>query len=404
MGGVVKCVLTTGGDIYWRTATAEEQVSGTSDGWLYAHLIESTIQVDVGDQVQTGDYLGQIIYWSTQVDGHLHFARITDHGTVWSYSDDEWGITYNPELSLAPNNDSTPPVIVNAISNKSKFAYCENNTGYNASNSDYYYPDSARGGLTGDVDIIVNLYDFIEYQNFTQPAYAVYYCIKGIDRVNCWSNYNKFIIDTTLGQVRNHFYDFYLASKYKPYSEVIFKADNVFEVGGWFNRTRRFAHYLTNTNGDTLVTLDERDSCLHTANYYDGWYRVYIKATDCKGNFVVDSEDVYFDNGNSDPTSVSVNKTAQIKKFYLGQNIPSQFSSITSIRFHIPKFSLVTLRVYDLLGNEVKTLAAGFYRRGKYSVTWDGTNNRGKKVGAGMYLYTLKADNLVATRKMQYCK
>lgn len=402
--GVVKCRLTTGGDIYWRIATAEQQVSGTSDGWLYAHLIESTIQVDVGDQVQTGDYIAQIIYWSTQVDAHLHFARITDRGTVWSYSDDEWGITYNPELSITPNNDSTPPVIVSAINNKSKFGYCRNNTGYNANSSDYYYPDSARGGLTGDVDIIVNLYDYIEYKNFTQPAYAVYYWIKGIDRINCWSNYNKLIIDTTLGQERNHFYSFYLASKYKPYSEVIFKADNVFEVGGWFNRTRRFAHFLTNTNGDTLITKGEKDSCLHTADYYDGWYRVYVKATDCKGNFVIDSEDVYFDNGNHDPTPIANEVDSPPEKFYLGHTIPGQSSALTNIKFSIPKFSIVSLRIYDLLGNEIKTLAAGFYRKGKYNVTWDGSDNRNKQVGAGIYVYTLKADNLTATRKMQLLK
>ncbi|MFC1476524.1 FlgD immunoglobulin-like domain containing protein [Fibrobacterota bacterium] len=401
MDGIVKCVLTLGGDIYWRCAHAEEQVSGYSDGWLYAHVIESSFQIDVGDTVENGDYLGQIVYWSPQVDGHIHFSRITDHGAVWSYDDDEWGITYNPELSLTPNPDSTAPVIVTGISGKSKFGYCGNNTGYNATSSSYYDPDSAGGGLTGDIDIVVKLYDYIGYTNFTQPAFSVYYWIKGIDPVNCWSNYNKLIVDTTLGHIRNHTYDFYNAGDYKPYSEVLYKADNVFVVGGWFNRTRRFAHCLTNTNGDSLITTGEKDSCLHTDDYYDGWYRVYVKAYDCKGNFVVDSEDVYFNNGNHDPTPVVSAPEKPIPGFYLGQNFPSRFSSYTTIHYHVPKTANVSLTVYDLAGNEIKTLVSGIHKRKKYAVTWDGVDNKGREVGSGIYLYRLQAGRFTAAKKTQ---
>ena len=403
MGGIVKCVLTIGGDVYWRTATAEEQVSGIADGWLYAHIIESSIQVDVGDTVDVGDYLGQIVYWSPQVDGHLHFARITDHGLVWSYDDDEWGITYNPQISLTPDHDSTAPVIVDAINNKSKFAYYKkNDTDSLATSSDYYYPDSARGGLQADIDIIVELYDYIVHDNFTQPAYSLYYWIKGIDEINCWSNYNKLIIDTTLAQIRNHSYSFYLASKYKPYAAVMYKYDGVFSPGSWFNRTRTFAHVLTNNNGDSLITPGEKDSCLHTDDYFDGWYRVYVQAFDCKGNFVVDSEDVYFNNGNHDSTSIVNTGKALITDFYLGQNFPSRFSSFTTIQYHVPKTAKVSLKIYDLAGNEIKILAFGIHKRKRYSVTWDGTGNNGKRVSAGMYLYRLQADNFTATRKMQF--
>lgn len=403
MDGIVKMVLTVGGDIYWRCAHAEEQVSGYSDGWMYAHVIESSFQIDVGDTVEVGDYIGQIIYWSTQVDGHLHFARIRDHGIVWSYDDDEVGITYNPEISLTPNLDSTPPVIVDAINNKSKFAYySKNDTDSLATSSDYYYPDSARGGLQGDADIIVELYDYIVHDNFTQPAYSLYYWIKGIDPNNCWSNYNKLIVDTTLAQIRNHSYSFYLASKYKPYAAVLYKYDKVFSPGGWFNRTRNYAHVLTNNNGDSLITAGEKDSCLHTDDYYDGWYRVYVKAYDCKGNFVVDSEDVYFNNDNHDPTPVVSVTEKPISGFFLGQNFPSWFRSYTTIHYHVPKTARVSLVIYDLAGNEISTLASGLHERRQYSATWDGTSNNGKKVGAGIYIYRLQADNFTATRKMQF--
>ncbi|MFC2103356.1 hypothetical protein ACFLSS_02890 [Bacteroidota bacterium] len=63
--GIVKLMLTIGGASYWRIAVSDTMVSGYSDGWLYAHLIENTIQFDVGDTVQIHDYLGDIIQWSS---------------------------------------------------------------------------------------------------------------------------------------------------------------------------------------------------------------------------------------------------------------------------------------------------------------------------------------------------
>ncbi|MCW8804807.1 MAG: M23 family metallopeptidase, partial [Ignavibacteriaceae bacterium] len=71
--GYVKLVLTIGGASYWRTAISDTQIAGRSDGWLSAHLIENTIQVDIGDTVQAHDYLGDIIVWSSNW-GHIHFV------------------------------------------------------------------------------------------------------------------------------------------------------------------------------------------------------------------------------------------------------------------------------------------------------------------------------------------
>ncbi len=395
------------GEEYWRIAHSPVNVSGYSTGWLTAHLIQSTINYDVGEKIpEVGLHLGDVIIWqeSPVVDAHIHFANIRDHGQTWSYDDDEWGLTFNPETVIRPYPDTTPPIIVTAISGKSKFGYCNNNTGTNANNSNYIYPDSAQGGLTGDIDIVVDLYDYIVYENFTQPAFAVYYWIKGIDPVNCWSNYNKLIIDTTLSHIRNQAFDFFWVSNYKPYALIMHKVDNVFVVGGWDTKDKTFAHMLTNNNGDSLVTLGEEDSCLHTDDYYDGWYRVYAKAYDAAGNTVVDSEDVYFNNGNHDPTPVINSKEIPVTRFYLGQNFPYQFTTYTTIQFHIPQLSPVSLVIYDLTGKEIRTLASGMHKRNRYSVRWDGSDNKGVKVGAGTYLYRLVAGDFIATKVMHYLK
>lgn len=379
--GFVKCRLTLyGQDIYWRIAHSEEQVSGWSDGWLYAHLDKNTIQVDVGDEITQGDYIGEIIPWEV-VGGHIHFARIRDQGTVWSYDDDEWGLPFNPEVALEPKGDGTPPVIVTAIQGESKFAYCRNETST--------YLDT--GNINGDIDIIVKLYDIVGSSEYYQPAFALYYWIKRIDN-------NKLIVDTTLAQIRNHSYPYFDYSHFKTFARVLYKMDNTFQPGGWFTKTKKYAHVLTNNNGDSLITEDEKDSCLHTANYGDGWHRVYVEAFDAAGNSVVDSEDVYFDNG---VTELISDNQIPISEFFLGQNFPSRFSSFTNIQFGMPKTAYVSLIIYDLSGNEIKTLVSGIFQGWKlHTVKWDGSNKAGQRVNSGIYVYKLKADDFTTTRKM----
>jgi len=60
----------------------------------------------------------------------------------------------------------------------------------------------------------------------------------------------------------------------------------------------------------------------------------------------------------------------------------------------------VTLKIYDLLGREIKTLVDKEMSPGNYSVTWDADDNYGKKVSTGIYLYSLNAGRFTQTRKM----
>ena len=71
--------------------------------------------------------------------------------------------------------------------------------------------------------------------------------------------------------------------------------------------------------------------------------------------------------------------------FRLGQNYPNPFNPVTTIKYDIPVNSEITLKVYNLLGQEVKTLVNGIQNRGKYEVKFDGTN-----LASGIYFYILK--------------
>ena len=84
----------------------------------------------------------------------------------------------------------------------------------------------------------------------------------------------------------------------------------------------------------------------------------------------------------------------------LSQNYPNPFNPTTIIRYSLPTNSFVTLRIYDILGREVKTLINTEQNSGTYNVQWNGDNNYGTKVSSGIYLYRIEAANYVMTKKM----
>ena len=82
------------------------------------------------------------------------------------------------------------------------------------------------------------------------------------------------------------------------------------------------------------------------------------------------------------------------------QNYPNPFNPVTTIRYDLPKPELVTLKVYDLLGQEVRTLVNERQNAGENSVFWDGQNQLGNVVGSGIYIYQFKSGGYVQGRKM----
>jgi len=81
--------------------------------------------------------------------------------------------------------------------------------------------------------------------------------------------------------------------------------------------------------------------------------------------------------------------------FDLKQNYPNPFNPVTAIAFNLPKTSQVTLKIFNVLGEEVATLVSRRLTTGKYTYEWDGSN-----VASGVYLYRIEAEGFVETRKM----
>jgi xylan 1,4-beta-xylosidase len=87
------------------------------------------------------------------------------------------------------------------------------------------------------------------------------------------------------------------------------------------------------------------------------------------------------------------------RRFELKQNYPNPFNPTTQINYFVPRASHVTLKVYNLLGQEVTTLFDEFRQPGTYSVLFNA-----KEISSGMYLYRMNADNFRATKKLLIIK
>ncbi len=112
-------------------------------------------------------------------------------------------------------------------------------------------------------------------------------------------------------------------------------------------------------------------------------------------------EAVYGSGGGITPkASVSPDSimSGEIKDYSLAC-YPNPFNPSTTINFQLPKDGFVALKVFDIVGNEVKTLVNGYRAAGNYSVNFDASN-----LSSGIYFYQIKTNNYFAVKKMMLLK
>lgn len=87
------------------------------------------------------------------------------------------------------------------------------------------------------------------------------------------------------------------------------------------------------------------------------------------------------------------------KENVLNNAYPNPFNPTTTIKYQLPRDGFVTLKIYDMLGREVKTLVSDYKTSGKYSVSFDAS-----ELASGTYFYQLRAGNFISTKKMLLLK
>jgi flagellar hook assembly protein FlgD len=113
---------------------------------------------------------------------------------------------------------------------------------------------------------------------------------------------------------------------------------------------------------------------------------------------LIDLHNLDLDVGKSDKKLIPL-------QFELNQNYPNPFNHQTTFSYQLPIKAKLTLKIYNMLGEEIRTLVNGNNSAGKYSVIWDGTDNSGSLIGSGIYLYQLRLDNnYLKTKKLLLLK
>jgi Tol biopolymer transport system component len=117
----------------------------------------------------------------------------------------------------------------------------------------------------------------------------------------------------------------------------------------------------------------------------------YSTVTDTSGNYRLD---------------VTTRVTSQVvltpQGIELEQNYPNPFSSSTAISYKLNRHSDVNIRIYNILGQEIKAWIVGSQTAGTHGLLWDGRDNFGKKVSLGIYFYQLQAGNETHVKKMVF--
>ncbi|MDY0083181.1 MAG: FG-GAP-like repeat-containing protein [Ignavibacteriaceae bacterium] len=176
------------------------------------------------------------------------------------------------------------------------------------------------------------------------------------------------------------------------------KINNVFVDGD----TLQFNEYCYNLENGWISLAVQPDSGAEVVIVYIYSNDIDIGITNWDqilGNYI------YLNNTN--PVYVE-NESGHPENFILHQNYPNPFNPSTKIKYSIPSVTLrqaqnenwVSLRVYDILGNEVATLVNAYKPAGNYEVDFNGHSDKGQTLSGGVYFYTLRAGSFVETKKM----
>jgi murein DD-endopeptidase MepM/ murein hydrolase activator NlpD len=374
--GFVKAVLSGGGAAYWQVAISNEDVSTETEGYLYAHLNQNSITVNVGDQVFAGDLLGTLYPWGVYNFTHLHFARLQDEGDQWVGT---WWTIDNPHVDITNIQDTIPPIFENAIGND-LFAF-------RTDGGTYLDPND----LSGEFDIIAKCHD-IENSNWRIDVWDISFSLHPAGDPN-----------STVYQQFSFAYDMSLDTYFwGSYEDIvlntIYSRDaTCYSTGNY--EDREYYHIITNSNGDSLITEEDADEIFDSAQFSDGDYFIKVTTRDASLNITADSMLVYFNNG-----IINVENHQLLTTNYQLINYPNPFNPDTKIQYSIPADCKVELKIYNIKGQLVRTLIDEKKIKGKYAVIWDGKNYTGNSVSSGIYFYYLETQSQegtsISTKKM----
>jgi serine protease AprX len=189
---------------------------------------------------------------------------------------------------------------------------------------------------------------------------------------------NKLFIDSN-GIVTDSVFMLYTINSQENLSKnkMLYKGNNIFSAVGY-----------TSAIGDTVkFWFEYQDSTMSTKRYpVEGNY------TFIDGSSIVDFG---VRKGTENPIP---------DQFKLSRNYPNPFNPLTWFTISVPDASFITINIYNILGQKVRTLVSKNHTVGIHRCSWDGTNDYGVKVSSGVYIYTANLKQNFKSKKMIYLK
>jgi hypothetical protein len=237
----------------------------------------------------------------------------------------------------------------------------------------------------------------IEYDCFWADRTRTFYYYKQAEDY-IWQGEEQ-IPDTALGEVLAYDYQrLFIDQGGVPYVSYISSDQEVYftdrKQGGW-----RVPNLLVSWRVDPdSLAVEVFDFVLDSQGKGHGAFSGF----DTRHGFNFDSLEIYY--FSSSTSEVDIEEDHRTPHFDLSQNYPNPFNSSTIITYETVQPGNVTLKIYDLLGRQVKELVNTFQEPSRYKVHWDGKNSQGKEVASGIYFYLLRAGERKEAKKMLLLK
>jgi hypothetical protein len=370
--GVVKAILTTGDEQYWRIAISD--VVRPSEGYLYAHLNHDSFVYAIGDTVPRGAVIGTI-YPASSFSPHTHFARIRPAvGGLWNGN---WWTVDNPLGDITNMIDTIPPVIENALGTQ-PFAFRNR---YGA----YLDPQN----LSGEIKIIAKAVDYAAGAGFDCRIPIQDIGFKLYQASTPDSAYYKrlgFSMDMPLDTYfENSNVTLVLRTVYSR-DAVCFSTNN--------NTNRDFFYIVTNSDGDKFLEPTDSLQSLDLDRLPPGPYFLKVTVEDASRNRTSRSMAI-----NIVPPTDNAALWVGPDDQQLIEAYPNPFNPATTISFQLPAPTSVNLTIYDLQGSVIGIPYCNVLPAGEHNIPFDGSI-----LPSGVYLYRLIAGESVASGKMVLLK
>jgi len=393
---------------------------------LYGHLKKNSIRVEEGQNVLAGDTLGYIGSSGFSSWPHLHYELLDfDMNMI-----DPWHGECNPEISQWINQypflDEHPTEVKNFLSSSYPFT----------SLADLRTAISEKAPFRKHINpgetwwsylLVMSLHqtDTLKWMFYKNGVYDYQISLLPGENTNIWPEWLEIYPrsdwyhestfpsgDDCFGDWTEKFYinsDLidsleYICDNIPNESPIIHSAifaviaDEIFtaeieseDIDGtiiWNSITIPPQHGTFETYGGYQMNF------IYTPDPgFSGLDSVQIMATDDKG--VTELGVHYFD-----IQSLNLTNTTHPKQFELYQNYPNPFNPVTTFKYDLAHRTRVTFTIYNIIGKRVLSFDRGEEAAGNKSFLWDGTNDHGKAVSAGIYLFQIKTENFIQTRKM----